>query len=207
MSGSGPTRRIEDWKPLNPGKDDRGGAGNDPTRHVDAPGGERQSPGAAAGSGPKTIMAGAPLPAGNPPPQGGPPQGLPGQPAPSAAPVNFLSDPVVGWLVVTKGPGKGAGLRLGPGMNSVGRDESNRVAINFGDNSISRDKHCIVTYEPKRRVYYIQNEGGTNLTYVGDAVVLQAQQLHNGEIIQIGGTELRFVALCGEDFSWDEKDG
>ena len=208
MSGSGPTRRIEDWKPMDSGKADNApGGGNAPTKKVDVPGSGAPGspPGSAPGAGPSTIIAGAPAPAGTvqQPGSGAPP--VPGSVAPADSPQNFMHDPVVGWLVITDGPGKGAGLQLGRGMNTIGRGETNRVMINYGDKSISREKHCIVTYEPKRRVYYIQNEGGTNLTYVGDAVVLQAQQLHNGEMIQIGDTHMRFVAFCGEDFAWEDE--
>lgn len=182
--------------------------GNDPTRGVPSPGYGTPPgvPGSAPGGGHNTIIAGTPQPG-----QPAVPGGQPGVPPPHPAsgvqePVNFMQDPVVGWLVITSGPGKGLGLKLGIGMNAIGRDPTNRIALDYGDQKISREKHCVVTFEPKRRVFYIQHEGGTNLTYVGDAVVLQTQQLHNGEIVQIGDTEMRFIAFCGEDFSWDDTD-
>ncbi len=117
--------------------------------------------------------------------------------------VDFMKDPDVGFLVITNGPGKGKGLRLGLGQNTIGRGEGNRIKLDFGDPQVSRDKHCVVTFEPKRRVFYIQNDSGQNLTYVGDVVVLQPQELRPGETITIGGTELRFLPLCGPDFSWE----
>ena len=195
MSGSGPTRRIDDWKPLDTGEGP--GKGSAPT--VKNPGGP---PGGAPGqdrdnNNPQTMIAGAPT-------QGQTRDGNASDQTPPSESKNFMDDPVVGWLVITKGPGRGTGLRLGKGMNSIGRSNTNRVQLDFGDQSVSREKHCIVTFEPKRRVFYIQNEGGKNLTYVGDTVVLQAQQLHNGEFIQIGDTEMCFVAFCNEDFSWDD---
>ncbi len=119
------------------------------------------------------------------------------------APVDFMSDPDVGYLVITKGPGRGKGVRLGLGQNTIGRGDGNRIKLDFGDPQITRDKHCVVTFEPKRRAFYIQNESGQNLTYVGDTVVLQPQELRPGETITIGGTELRFLPLCGPDFSWE----
>lgn len=203
MSGSGPTRRIEDWKPPN-STPDGGDKGENATVRGGPPGpGGSAGPGGQNRTGQNTIIAGAPQPAGT----GNPAPDAPaGSPAASQSVQDFMSDPVVGWLVVTKGPGKGAGLALGKGMNTIGRGADNRVVLDFGDGSISREKHCVVTFEPKRRVFFIHNEGGTNLTYVGDAVVLQAQQLHNGEVIQVGDTEMRFVAFCGEDFAWDEEE-
>src|SRR5262245_51039759 len=45
------------------------------------------------------------------------------------------SDPVAGWVVVVRGPGKGNFCPVFVGMNSVGRDAGQRVALNFGDES------------------------------------------------------------------------
>ena len=52
-----------------------------------------------------------------------------------------MDDPPVGWLVVIKGPGQGRFVALGNGSNSIGRDESERVRIDFGDETISRRGH------------------------------------------------------------------
>ena len=42
-------------------------------------------------------------------------------------------DPVVGWLVVVDGyPGKGNYVHLGFGMNGIGRNETNRIQLDFG---------------------------------------------------------------------------
>ncbi len=43
------------------------------------------------------------------------------------------SEPVAGWVVVVKGPGRGGFRPVFVGMNSVGRDPSQRVGLNFGD--------------------------------------------------------------------------
>lgn len=189
MSGSGPTKRIDDWKAPDGGKN-RAPDGND--RTVVNPG----SGGSGGGFDHATQMPDYARPK-----QHSSKAGSGDQSAPEAR--SGMDDPVVGWLVVVKGPGQGVGLKLGMGRNTIGRGDDNRVVLDFGDNSISREKHCIVTYEPRGRHFYIQNEGGQHLTYVGETVVLQAQRLHNGERIQIGDTEMRFVAFCGEDFSWD----
>ncbi len=41
-----------------------------------------------------------------------------------AAGAGFAEDPVVGWVVVIKGPGRGTSVPLGYGMNSIGRSGS-----------------------------------------------------------------------------------
>lgn len=130
------------------------------------------------------------------------PKGQTGEPA---ANDDFLPNgPVVGWLVVVGGPGKGSSITLGYGMNSIGRDADNRVPIPFGDEQISRKKHATLVYDPRGRKYYLQHGDSSNLTYVGETPVLEATMLSGGETIRIGGeTELRFVPLCGEDFDWE----
>jgi hypothetical protein len=114
--------------------------------------------------------------------------------------------PVVGWLVIVKGPGRGRSVNLGYGMNSVGREPDNRVPLPFGDALISRRKHAVITYDPRGRKFYIQQGESSNLTYVGDTPVLAPTLLEGGESISMGETELRFVPLCGAEFDWDSKE-
>jgi hypothetical protein len=114
----------------------------------------------------------------------------------------FSKEPVVGWLVVTEGPGRGQSLEIGYGMNSIGRDTSERVSVDFGDEQISRKSHALITYDTKGRKFYIQHGGGVNLTYVAEDPVLQTRELKGREIISIGDTKLTFVPFCGPDFEW-----
>jgi hypothetical protein len=116
-----------------------------------------------------------------------------------------MEDPVVGWLVVVDGPGKGISVTLGYGMNSIGRSSSDRVALDFGDQQISRTSHAVVTYDPRGRKYFVQHGGGKNLTYIGDQPVLTPLELKGGEEILLGDTKLRFVPFCGKDFDWRDQ--
>lgn len=124
--------------------------------------------------------------------------------APSA-PIDFMSDPVVGWLVVISGPGQGKASELGYGMNDIGRSLEGRVTLNFGDDEISRKRHAMLTYDPKGRKFYVQHGGGANLTYLNDKPLLEIKELTGGETIEIGKTVLKFIPLCGSDFEWQDK--
>ena len=150
---------------------------------------------------PRTTIAGR-LPRREAPHPGGAPetQELPGPFRPDAR-----TDPVVGWLVVTGGPGKGSAIQIGNGHNSIGRGATARARIDFGDRQISRDTHAIVTYDPKHNRFYIQQGTGANLTYLEEDPVLAATPLKSGSTISLGATTLRFVALCNEDFSWQDR--
>ena len=118
-----------------------------------------------------------------------------------------MSDPPVGWLTIIAGPGKGRVATLGVGANSIGRGRTARVSLDYGDEMMSRTNHGAITYEPRRRKFYIQPGGGTNLTYVNDEPVLQARELESSMQVQMGNTVLRFVPLCGAEFSWDDESG
>lgn len=115
-----------------------------------------------------------------------------------------MADPVVGWLVVVDGPGKGNYLKLGNGQNSIGRGNSERIKLDFGDDQISRSNHAMLTFDPRGGEFYIQQGSGTNLAYLNDSPVLAPTKLSTGSRITLGNTSLLFVPLCGENFSWDK---
>jgi pSer/pThr/pTyr-binding forkhead associated (FHA) protein len=115
---------------------------------------------------------------------------------------DFHKDPLVGWLVIVSGPGKGVSLELGYGVNTIGRDREQRVSLDFGDEEISRKSHASVIYDQKSRRFFVQHGDGVNLTYVNDEPVLRPIELKGKEVISIGNTKLTFVPLCGSDFEW-----
>lgn len=116
--------------------------------------------------------------------------------------VTGMADPVVGWLAVVAGPGKGASARLGNGQNSIGRGAGSRVRLDFGDRQISRSEHAVLTYDPRSNRFFIQQGNGVNLVYLEDKPVLSPTPLPNGSRIILGKTTLRFVALCDDEFTW-----
>lgn len=121
--------------------------------------------------------------------------------------IDQMHDPVVGWLAVVGGPGAGGFVRLGYGMNSIGRSDDQRCRLNFGDEQISRQNHANISYEPRERRFFLQHGGGQNLTYVNGSLVLQPVELSGGEMITLGGTTLRFVPLCGASFDYPDIQG
>ena len=125
--------------------------------------------------------------------------------APRAESGGDSDDPVVGWLVIVRGPGRGNAVRLGYGWNSIGRDASQRACLDFGDSQISRLNHAKLLYDPRDRKFTLTLGEGTNPTHLRDEVLLGPTQLQNGDRLQMGDTELLFVALCGETFDWQDN--
>jgi hypothetical protein len=113
-------------------------------------------------------------------------------------------DPVVGWLVVVDGPGRGKAVNIYAGMNSLGRSAGQRIRIDFGDASISGEGAAFITFEPKRRTFHINHGGKANIVYLNEEAVLTPMPLSDGNAISIGETKFRFVQLCGPDFTWED---
>jgi hypothetical protein len=113
-------------------------------------------------------------------------------------------DPVVGWLVVVKGPGRGHAVPLGHGINTIGRGEGQRPRVNFGDGCISRKDHVKVTYDGKTRRFYVSQGTSVKLAHLNGQPVLQVYPLATGDRLSLGETELAFVPFCGTEFDWDQ---
>jgi hypothetical protein len=125
-----------------------------------------------------------------------------GIPVPEKETSDFSTDPVVGWLVVTDGPGRGNFHKLGYGVNTIGRGPESRVSLDYGDEEISRQGHAMLTYDTKSRKFFVQHGNAVNLTYLGDAPVLQPHEITGREVIGLGSTRLMFVPFCGPEFEW-----
>jgi hypothetical protein len=113
-----------------------------------------------------------------------------------------VHDPVVGWLVVIAGPGRGRSVEIGVGANPIGRAQGQKLCLDFGDPQISRERHAVVIYDPRSQRFFLNNGEVRNLTYVDNEVVLAPVELAGGETITVGDTQLRFVRFCDDNFSW-----
>lgn len=111
-------------------------------------------------------------------------------------------DPVVGWLVCVDGPDKGRDFRLHAGRNFVGRAEGMHVALT-ADPAVSRDKHCIVVFDPRARAFRVAPGESAALTYLNGASVDVPASLSAFDRIEVGASSLLFVPLCGDRFSWE----
>ena len=117
-----------------------------------------------------------------------------------------MADPPVGWLVVIRGPGKGRVLTVGNGMNAIGRGETSRIRVDFGDSGISRSNHARIAYEPRQRCFLISHGEGSNLTYLNGEVVMETKRISAGDEILLSDTTFRFQSFCSEEFDWPDVD-
>lgn len=113
------------------------------------------------------------------------------------------TEPVVGWLVCIKGNHFGESLQITVGRNAVGRGVSNKIVIT-GDKSVSREKHCWITYDPKHRKFFVQPGESSGLTYLNDEIVMEYKQLKAKDKLEVGEGVYLFVPLCNDEFSWED---
>ena len=111
-------------------------------------------------------------------------------------------DPVVGWLVVLEGLGRGQFRPIRYGQNGVGRGQDLRISIDFGDQRISRDPHAFVIYDEVQRRFFVRDNGKSNIVRLNGEAVLTHAELHDRDRLTIGETTLLFVALCDQNFDW-----
>lgn len=115
--------------------------------------------------------------------------------------------PVAGWLVCVDGKHYGEDFRLTEGRNFIGRGRNMDVVL-ANDISVSREKHAVVIYEPNENVFHLTPGESSALCYLNGKVLLGAQTLRRGDIIQVGRTKLAFIPLCAGKFRWKtEKAG
>lgn len=126
-----------------------------------------------------------------------------GQTAQTASVVRFP----VGWIVVVGGPGRGASFTLFNGVSAIGRGDDQPVKLDFGDTSISRSNHAVVAYDNEQRKFFLGHGGKANIVRLNGKPVLSTEELGHNDIIRIGETTLRFLALCGADFDWSDDEG
>jgi hypothetical protein len=109
--------------------------------------------------------------------------------------------PVVGWLVCVEGPDRGRDYRLHGEKNFIGRSSTMDIAIT-GDDSISREKHAAVSFEPKKKTFWLLPGESAGLVYLNDEVVNAPREIKARDIIELGRSKLMLFPFCDESFQW-----
>lgn len=113
------------------------------------------------------------------------------------------AEPVVGWLVCTKGEYFGQSFTLKSGRNFIGRGRDMDICLE-GERSVSRDRHAVIVYEPKERMFLAQAGDARELFYVNDDVVLDHVVLKANDIISLGKVDLMIIPCCTKEFAWED---
>ena len=147
------------------------------------------------------------------------PNYVPEEPAPAILKENYASvdkpsnekaNPVAsargrcphGWLVVVEGPGAGEWFVLESGVSHIGSDEGQTVQLDFGDSSVAPRRHAAVIYDQRHHAFQLHGDDNAPIRLNGQVPTSPAM-LRDGDVISVGGTSLRLVALCSQNFHWN----
>lgn len=109
--------------------------------------------------------------------------------------------PVVGWLVCERGPERGRSYILRQGRNFLGRSYSSDIIVN-DDQSISREGHCSIIFEPQECVFYVYpSEKG--ITALNGSILTAEQQITDEDVITVGNSTFRMIPYCKKGRSWE----
>lgn len=120
---------------------------------------------------------------------------------------------VTGWLVVVHGPQKGESFALRHGPQIISRGEEADVPLK--DPAVSRNKQATVHYDPNMGEFSLYRGQSTPNMYTVRAGKTSSLHVGMNHILELGdelvfgdnlSTRLRFVPLCGPDFSWRDLD-
>ena len=106
-----------------------------------------------------------------------------------------------GWLVVVEGPGVGEWFVLERGVTHIGSGEGQTVHLDFGDTSVAPQQHAALAYDDDRQLFVL--EGALDASVRVNGVPQEAAlTLRDGDVVSLGRTSLRLVALCSPNFHW-----
>ena len=116
----------------------------------------------------------------------------------------LADDLVLGWLVAANTEIKGKIFTFTDTRVTIGRsDPEHPVIIDLhGDRAVSRGAQAVIIYDPLNKKFFIQSAGGKTPIYVNRQMLLAPAELAAYDRIMLGETELVFVPLCTERFSW-----
>lgn len=112
-------------------------------------------------------------------------------------------EPVVGWLVCIEGPDKGKDYRIWAKNNCIGRSETMDISIT-SDDTISRENHARLSYDPRHNKYHLIPAQNTNHIYRNDEPVYIPTQLDPYDLIELGNSKMVFIPFCSNRFTWEK---
>ena len=117
--------------------------------------------------------------------------------------INHTLRKTTGWLVCTKGNMVGESFPVREGKNRIGRSTAMDIILLY-ENSISREDHACILYEPADRTFTLTSKHTQNIVRVNDQEPSGSITLHDRDVITLGKCTLIFISFCNEVFGWDK---
>jgi len=109
-----------------------------------------------------------------------------------------------GWLVVVEGFGVGEWFPLERGVSHIGSAEGQTVRLDFGDPSVAPIRHAVLAYDETRHAFVLDSGPDAAVRLNGTSAQSRAT-LRDGDVISVGATSVRLVALCSPNFHWGSE--
>lgn len=111
--------------------------------------------------------------------------------------VEVYSDRIfpLGRVSIVGGPGTGRSFPLLDGQTSIGRADDQDIQLAFGDESISRQCHALITYYGAESGFLLRDGLKVNPVRLNGRAVREDVELDDGDLIQLGETTLLFMAF------------
>ena len=90
---------------------------------------------------------------------------------------------------------------LEKGTSHIGSAEGQTIRLDFGDASVSPERHAALIYDEGVHAFILAGGYGGSARLNGKPLAGRAL-LRDGDVFSLGGTSLRLVALCGQNFNW-----
>lgn len=110
---------------------------------------------------------------------------------------------VCGWLVCVEGIRAGMSYAIRNGKNFIGRGDNMDIQI-MGDDKIDLEKHAIIIYDKKMKLFTLLSGQGSGMTYYENAAVYEPTGISSYDKIELGDSLFLFVEFVGDQFNWEE---
>ena len=74
-----------------------------------------------------------------------------------------------------------------------------------GDDSVSRENHASITFDPRALTFTVSAGDGRGLVYLNEKVVETPSQLKPYDILELGESKFLFIPFATKEFSWPSK--
>ena len=115
---------------------------------------------------------------------------------------SFRNNPPCGFLICYAGPHIGTYHPIHFERNTIGRSMEMDIPL-MDDLGISRNKHAILSFDPKSQHFTLIPDPEKSIIYVNGEECVSPIQLKAYDRIEVSETGLIFLPLCGEQFSWE----
>ena len=117
--------------------------------------------------------------------------------------INHTLRKTTGWLVCTNGNMIGQSFPLLEGSNQIGRSTTMDIILLY-ENSVSREDHACITYDPSNQSFTLSTDQKENVTRVNEKDYTKPIVLHDRDSITLVTCTLTFVPFCNTNFQWEQ---